>query len=954
MRFHQVLRYSARYFREYFPKTTVKTDINLADVIPEYKSQNLKINRMSYSKIQNQLDSWGENNNVKRCFYGLGYYPSHTPGVLRNYFLENPNFYSAYIPYQAEISQGRLELQFNYQRMITDLFKMDISNCSLLDESSSLSEALVSLVATKQKLYKRECLNGVPVLVCDENIFPQNRAVLETRANLLGIPIVYKKINQEFLENSKKYFQRPSILILQSPNLLGEVYDYTKYITRNKEQFPGLSVIVATDPLMATVFEPPGSANADFVVGSMQRFGLPLWNGGPHAGIFACQNQYLRTMPGRVVGISKDTFGEKCYRLALQSREQHIKKERALSNICTSQALLANYATLYAMYMGPEQLQKTANKVRETTGIIKDYIENKEEYSLMNDIYNHDYFDTLTIRCENRENLNTVKQEAEKRNLLFRYNPKELSFSLSFDETKNSNDAYYIINGCLNTRNNRMVYFDEKFTTGEIHKPRKGNLLDFPIFNDFQDEHSITRSLTNIMKRDLSLTHSMIPLGSCTMKLNSAYLFTHLFNTKWADIHPFQELNDLSGYKNLVQEVEKNLAEITGLPYVSFQSNSGATGEYSALNCFRSYFAEMKSLDTRKYMLIPDSAHGTNFASANICGFKIIKLKSNSLGELDFNYFQEIIEKHSNEIAGLMITYPSTFGFFEKNFKKVVNTVKNSGGLVYCDGANMNALMGNVNLQDLGIDACHLNLHKTFGIPHGGGGPGMGPIAVTNKLRKYLPSHPIYKPTDHYNVIIPKDESYGTCASAPNSSAVLLTIVNYYINLLGESGLKKSSEMAIVNANYIKTELEDYYTIPFKNSNGYVSHELIVKTDDLENGITEKDIAKRLMDYGFHAPTMSWPVPKSLMIEPTETESKEEMDRFILAMKTIRKEIRNTPELLSNAPHSTKLLYEEKSWDYPYTREQAFFPLDFIKKHKFNIPVGRIDDAFGDRNLVLK
>ena len=954
MRFHQVLRFSSRYFREYFPSKTVKKEINLADVIPEYNSQKLKINRMSYSQIQNQMDSWGNKNSVKKCFYGLGYYPSHTPGVLKNNFLENPNFYSAYIPYQAEISQGRLELQFNYQRMITDLFKMDISNCSLLDESSSLSEALVSLVATNQKQYKRESPLGVPTLVCDENIYPQNRAVLETRAKLLGIPIIYKKMDQEFLETSDSLFDKPCILILQSPNLLGEVYNYKMYIKENKEKFPNLSVIVATDPLKATVFEPPGSYGADFVVGSMQRFGLPMWNGGPHAGIFACKKKYLRTMPGRVVGISRDNFGEECYRLALQSREQHIKKERALSNICTSQALLANYATLYAMYLGPQQLQENANRIRQSASIIKDYVDSNEPYKLVNDTYHHDFFDTLTIKCDSHDTFKTVREEAQKRNILLRYDIPNITFSMSFDDTKGKHEAYYFINSVLNPRRSRIFYFDEKCVKGDIFLPRTSKLLDYPIFNKFTNEHEITRYITNVAKRDLSLTHSMIPLGSCTMKLNSSYLFTNLFDKKWADIHPFQDPNDLAGYTELIHSLEGDLKEITGLPYVSFQSNSGATGEYSALNCFRSYFAEKDTLKKRRYMLIPDSAHGTNFASANICGFTIMKLKSNSRGELDYNFFNEILERHSDEIAGLMITYPSTFGFFEKNFKPVVDGVKKAGGLVYCDGANMNALMGNVNLQDLGIDACHLNLHKTFGIPHGGGGPGMGPIAVTRELRKYLPSHPLYKPVDHYNVPILKNESYGTCAAAPNSSAVLLSIVHYYINLLGESGLKMASELAIKNANYIKEELQHDFEIPFTNSKGLVSHELIVKTDNLENGITERDIAKRLMDYGFHAPTMSWPVPKSLMIEPTETESLEEIDRFILAMKSIRREIRETPDLLRNAPHSTKLLYSETPWELPYSKKQAFFPLEYIEKHKFNIPVGRIDDAYGDRNLILK
>jgi glycine dehydrogenase len=957
MRHHRILRQSVKYFKEYFPRNTIDTGIRLSSVIPEYSSQPLNIDAIPFTNIRNQMNSWGKMNSVKFGFYGLGYYPSHSPGVLKKNFLENPNFYSAYIPYQAEISQGRLELQFNYQRMITDLFKMDISNCSLLDESSSLSEALISIIGTNRNLYKK-APGGVPRVICDANVFPQNRAVLETRARLLGINVEYHRINDEFLDKAE-LLSGPSILILQSPNLLGEVYDYSKYIDENKERFKDLSVIVATDPLKATVFEPPGSFNADIVVGSMQRFGLPMWNGGPHAGIFACKEKYMRNMPGRVVGISRDTFGDECYRLALQSREQHIKKERALSNICTSQALLANYATLYAMYKGPETLVETSQAIRELVIILKDFIDNDENYYVFNDTLNHDFFDTLTIKCKNREVFNNLINEAKKRQIFLRTNPQECLVSVSFDDTKNTGDVYYLINSCFRSSGKEMKYyntpkfFEEKCLTDEIKCPRESSLLDFPEFKSYNCEHTMTRYLTEVAKRDLSLTHSMIPLGSCTMKLNSSYLFTDLFSKDWANIHPFQPTEDLEGYTELIHDLEKKLGKITGLPFLSFQSNSGATGEYSALNCFREYFKDQGSLEERKYMLIPDSAHGTNFATANICGFKIIKLRSTPSGELDFNFFNETIEKHRDEIAGLMITYPSTFGFFEKNFKAVVDGVKDAGGLIYCDGANMNALMGNVNLQDLGIDACHLNLHKTFGIPHGGGGPGMGPIAVVERLRKYLPEHPLYKPRDYYNYPIPKDKSYGTCAAAPNSSAVLLSIVYYYISMLGGEGIKMASKLAIENANYISKNLEDYYSIPFKNEEGYVSHELILKTDNLENEITEKDIAKRLMDYGFHAPTMSWPVPKSLMIEPTETESKEEIDRFILAMKTIREEIKETPELLKNAPHSTKLLYND-TWDYPYSKRQAFFPLNYLKQTKFNIPVSRIDDVYGDRNLILK
>ena len=945
-----LFRIKHRYFNEYFPKNSInskdlKGSVTLDKIVNEYNNQSLSIESSSFISSENQMNRWGAQNKVKTSYYGLGYYPSHIPSVLKNSFLSNPNFYSAYIPYQSEISQGRLELQFNYQKLVTNLFQTEVSNCSLLDESSSITEAIISIISSDRK-YKSSKLK----VYVDRHAFPQNKAVIETRCRLLNIPVEYLTIDNNLLtsEKSSKYFENvPSILILQIPNSYGGVYDNSKYILDLKNKFPDLSVIASTDPLMCSVVEPPGSFNADIIVGSMGRFGLPMWNGGPHAGVFACKEKYIRHMPGRVVGKSRDTFGDECYRLALQAREQHIKKDRALSNICTSQALLANYSTLWAMYYGPNGITDIANNIRDKIIDLRDFINNSESFNIIHNHYEHDIFDTITFNISSDTKYNELKYLCDKNNMFLRFNDEDRTVTINVDETKTLEDLDFLKYECLNyvdksEKNNNEC--PSKHIYDDIVVPRKSDFLTDDTFNKYNDEHAITRYLTLLANKDISLTNSMIPLGSCTMKLNSSYLFNSFFDEKWANIHPFQPKSDLQGYISMIDKLEKWLGEITGLPNVSFQSNSGATGEYSAMNCFKKYFTERDETN-RNILLIPDSAHGTNFATGNICGFKVVKLKSTEMGELDMEYFDKILSNHAGNIAGLMITYPSTFGFFEKNFKKVVGSVKADGGMVYCDGANMNALMGNVNLSELGIDACHMNLHKTFGIPHGGGGPGMGPIAVTDALEPYLPNHPLYS--------LGHTKSYGTCAASPNSSAILLTIVYYYISLLGELGIKYASEQALLNANYIAQQLEPHYNIPYKNRYGLVSHELILKTDNLENGITEKDISKRLMDYGFHAPTMSWPVPKSLMIEPTETESKDEIDRFILAMIQIRNEIRENPELLRNAPHSIKLLYKD-SWDFPYTRDQAFFPADYLRENKFNIPVSRVDDVYGDRNLVLK
>jgi glycine dehydrogenase len=904
------------FIRSVYPKNNYRRTIN----IPQ----------LSFAECRDNIAN--RRNRSPESYYGLGFYHSKVPEVLKNNFIMNPNFYSAYIPYQSEISQGRLELQFNYQKTVTDLFNMDISNCSLLDEASSCAEAIVSIVSSIKATDRKNIR-----LLIDSDIYTQNLAVIKTRCHLLGITPELVTLRDTLLnrDDLKKKNTIP-ILFIQNPNASGTVCDLETYSRGFKDTYPNARVIVSTDPLMNAIYEPPGSFDADIVVGSMQRFGLPMWSGGPHAGVFACKEEYLRNIPGRLVGKSVDSMGDECYRLALQTREQHIKKDKALSNICTSQALLANYSALYSMYLGPEGIKNNATYVKYQTDELKQILK-ENEHGTYRVNTTDPTFDTIELRMNSYQDLIDLRKRAEENGVFIRtqMNPMPKVY-LSLDETKDTKKLNHLLRSVFNA--NANVYIIDKDLS--YLDTRETPLFTDAIYSKYNTEHGITRYLTSLAKKDMSLTHSMIPLGSCTMKLNSADTFISLFDDNWANVHPFS--NTEEGYSYLINKMEHYLSEITGLPHVSFQSNSGATGEYSALNCIRKYHL-VNDEPQRNICLIPDSAHGTNFSSAKIAGFNVKKIKSLKNGELDIEHLKEIIEDNKDHIGCAMITFPSTFGFFEHKFTDIVSLVKEAGGKIYCDGANMNALMGVVNLKDIGIDACHLNLHKTFGIPHGGGGPGMGPICVTEELNPFLPCHPII----HLN----KNMSYGSVAAAPHSSAILLTIVYYYISLHGGKGLEESSLMALAAANYIKDALKDHYDIPFTNEEGMVSHELIINTKPL--GIAEKDIAKRLMDYGYHAPTMSWPISNSLMIEPTETESKEELDRFISAMISIKQEINETPELLKNAPHSKKLLYL-KEWPYTYSKDRAFFPIDYLKENKFDIPIERVDDFHGDRNLILK
>ncbi len=924
----------------------------LKKVYPYFNETNhISIPSNTFIEAKQNLDNMAKKNDKMNCYYGQGFYPCYSLEHLKQNFLTNPNFYSAYIPYQSEISQGRLELLFQYQTMICNLMNMDISNCSLLDESSACAEAIITLFNHNKK-------KKLPNIFIDKNSYSQHKQVLHTRARTLHIPTYEIDLNT-YIGDNEEYnndIKSNDILFFQFQNKDGKINDVNKIMDFAKSR--NVKTVGVMDPLASTLFEPLGTYGIDVVVGSTQRFGLPMWNGGPHAAFFAAKKEYLRTIPGRIVGKSKDEANNEAFRLTLQAREQHIKKDKASSNICTSQALLANYNLLYAMHHGPSGLKEQAIHIYCLTEAIRSIlIEQLDQNRYI--ISNSPSFDTIHVTvCED---INIIRSISDANNLLFPINEREKTFTITLDETKTMKDVSDLVLQLFGTivkeKHFKDVYNLKKseYTKNGI-KSNQLNEREYPLlpqkqFNEFNNEHKITRYLTNLQKKDLSLTHSMISLGSCTMKLNSAEVLSGLLDEKWCDVHPYTPLEKQMGYQELINTMRDYLCNITGLDDISFQSNSGATGEYSALCVFHNYFVEQGDMN-RTICIIPDSAHGTNFASAILAGYKIKKIKSNSDGSLCVEHLDEIIEKYGEKIACMMITFPSTFGFFEENTPTILKKVKDTGAKIYCDGANMNAFLGLINLKEIGVDACHMNLHKTFTIPHGGGGPGLGPIAVTKELSPYLPTNAV--------VTLPHKSSYGAIASAPFSSASLLTIPYLYISMCGADGLKRCSVQALLSANYMKQRLTNEYKIPFTNKQGMVSHEFILDIQDTKP-INEKDICKRLMDYGFHGPTMSWPVASSLMIEPTESEDIDELERFIESLLHIKKEIEYIQEniedckdsnLLVNAPHSQDMLFN--SWDFPYRKEQAFYPLEFIKERKFVVPVSRVDDVYGDRNVVVR
>ncbi len=876
-----------------------------------------------------EIRKLSEENKIFDCYIGLGYNPTVLPGVIQRNILENPGWYTSYTPYQAEIAQGRLEALFNFQTMICDLTKMDLANASLLDEGTAASEAMIMLYNNRNKEKK---LNNYNCFFVDKSIYPQTLSVLQTRSNPLGIKLIIEDVNK--INFNKKIFGG----IFQYPGKNGKIENLNPIIKKFREK--EITTIVAADLLSLTLITPPGEMGVDVVVGSSQRFGIPMGYGGPHAAFFATKKIYKRNIPGRIIGETIDLNNSRALRMALQTREQHIKRDRATSNICTAQVLLAIMAGMYAVYHGPKGLINIAKKIHEKSvnlsGILK---------SLGIKQMNDHFFDTILIKANSK----TIRPIAESKKINFNYVDNE-NITISLNETSTINDLNKIISvfeeSTKNKNSKKYEFVDEKKSL-KIHS-RKSEFLSHDIFNSYHTETSLMRYIKYLEKKDLSLNHSMISLGSCTMKLNAASEMFPLSSYRWNNLHPFVPISQASGYQKLLSELEQQLSIITGLDSTSLQPNSGAQGEYAGLMVIRSYHKSKGETD-RNICLIPASAHGTNPASAIMAGMKVVVIKTDKHGNIDWNDINEKAKKFKKNLSTLMITYPSTHGVFESKIKLITKLIHDCGGQVYMDGANMNAQVGLTSPAIIGADVCHLNLHKTFAIPHGGGGPGVGPICVAKHLSEFLPGNPIIK--------VGGKNSISAISSAPYGSSLACIISYAYIKLLGGEGLKKATEIAILNANYIKKRLDGQFKILYKGEiNGRNAHELIIDCREYrKNGIEVNDIAKRLMDYGFHAPTVSFPVSGTMMIEPTESENLEEIDRFCNALISIKKEItKNTKEsilLLKNAPHTLKMVTSDK-WDFPYSRTEAAFPLPYLFKNKFWPSVRRVDEAHGDRNLI--
>lgn len=861
-------------------------------------------------------------NRLMKSMIGLGYYDTITPSVILRNILENPAWYTAYTPYQPEISQGRLEMLFNFQTMIADLTGLPVANASLLDEATAAAEAMALCFHAQKKMERKK------IFVTDA-VLPQTVDVMRTRAEPLGIVLESGCIFKQ--ELNEEYFG----VVLQAPNRVGEIRDYTESITKFHSQ--GIMVIMATDLLALTLMKTPGEMGADIALGSSQRFGVPMGFGGPHAAFFATRDEFKRLMPGRIVGLSKDSMGRPAYRLALQTREQHIRRERATSNICTSQVLLAVIATAYAMYHGPEGLRKIAERVH---GLASTFAKGLTELGMKTG--RQSYFDTVRVRSDHARSIfERAAKAGYNLNLV-----DDTTLTVSFDETSTEADLETLWSVFAEKK---LAYASVKSeATIPAELKRQSRFLNETAFNSFHSETEMMRELYRLQQKDLTLASAMIPLGSCTMKLNAATTMIPVTMEGFGRMHPLAPAEQTKGYQKLIQELEGDLAAITGFDAISLQPNAGSQGEYAGLLAIRDYH-HSRGEKGRNVCLIPMSAHGTNPASAVMAGMTVVTVNCDSQGNVDLKDLEVKAAEHKNDLAALMITYPSTHGVYEEGIRKICEVIHANGGQVYMDGANLNALVGVAKPGDFGADVSHMNLHKTFGIPHGGGGPGVGPIGVKKHLSPFLPGHGFL------------DKKTGAVSAAPFGSASILLISWAYIRMLGAAGLKKSTQMAILNANYIARKLDAAYPVLYKGKNGMVAHECIVDCRPLKNasGIAVDDIAKRLMDFGFHAPTMSFPVVGTLMIEPTESESKEELDHFCEAMLAIRQEIAavekgnisrdNNP--LKNAPHTAPDLMKEK-WDRPYTREQAAYPLPWVRAKKFWPAVSRIDNAYGDKNLI--
>ena len=883
---------------------------------------------MSEHEYLSHIEILSQKNKVFKTYIGQGYHQSITPSVIKRNILENPGWYTAYTPYQAEIAQGRLEALINFQTMVCELTGMDLANASLLDESTAAAEAMTMLYDVRTRDQKKQ--EAMSFFV-SEDILPQTLSLLETRATPLGIQLEVGPIDAFAFE---PHFYGA---IVQYPGKNGAIGAVDQFMEKAKAT--EIKVAFAADILSLTLLTAPGELGADVVVGTTQRFGIPLGYGGPHAAFFATREDYKRSIPGRIIGLTKDTDGLPAYRMALQTREQHIKRDKATSNICTAQVLLAVMAGMYAVYHGPQGLLYIAHGVHHKTVAVSKALE-----SLGYTQHNENYFDTLLVSAPAKE----IKALAEAQKVNFQYVGAD-QVGISINEATSMADAQEIVAifAAAKGQTPPTISLGNE-TKVPQHLARKTAFLSQKVFNTYHSETALMRYIKQLERKDLALNHSMISLGSCTMKLNAASEMLPLSWAQWGSIHPFVPVEQAAGYHEVLQQLELQLNEITGFAGTSLQPNSGAQGEYAGLMTIRAYHAS-RGESHRNICLIPASAHGTNPASAVMAGMKVVVTKTDEKGNIDVEDLREKTIAHSSELAALMVTYPSTHGVFESSIREITGLIHEHGGQVYMDGANMNAQVGLTNPATIGADVCHLNLHKTFAIPHGGGGPGVGPICVAPQLVPFLPTNPV--------IATGGDQAITAISAAPWGSALACLISYGYIKMLGEAGLTHATKIAILNANYIKARLNGSFEVLYTGEQGRAAHEMIIDCRPFkDHGIEVTDIAKRLMDYGFHAPTVSFPVAGTMMIEPTESEDLPELDRFCDAMIAIRKEIDaahiDTPNNpLKNAPHTQAMLTADQ-WDFPYSRQQAAFPLPYVSDNKFWPTVRRVDDAYGDRNLI--
>ena len=895
------------------------------------KNSPLKIgDAISENDYLNKLKEIADLNKNFDNYIGQGYYGTLTPSVIKRNILCNPGWYTAYTPYQAEIAQGRLEALLNFQTCVTELTGMEMANASLLDESTAAAESMLMFFHMRSRSQVKSHVNKFFV---SNDLYLQTIDVISARAEPLGIEIIFGDANS--IELTDEFFGA----IVQYPNAYGEIYDYSEFTSSAKDL--DIQVSVIADIMSLVLLKSPGSWGADVVVGSTQRFGVPRSYGGPHAAFFACKDSHKRYIPGRIIGVSLDVHGNPALRMALQTREQHIKRGKATSNICTAQALLAVMASMYVVYHGPRGLKNIAETIRQKTSSLKQAL-----IGIGYEINNSNHFDTISFR----ENLNSIRLHLEKNEINVGYYKDSVTISIDETTSWESLNKLTKILGDFKKFNSKVNL--EKEIENPIFLPKSNSILEQNVFNSYHSETEMMRYIKKLENKDLSLVHGMISLGSCTMKLNAATEMEPITWPEFANLHPFSPVNQTQGFQQIFKELAEDLSEITGFDQVSLQPNSGAQGEYSGLMVIRAYHISNNE-EHRNICLIPTSAHGTNPASAVMAGMEVVLVKCDELGNIDIEDLREKASHHADNLSALMVTYPSTHGVFEKDIIEITTIIHKFGGQVYMDGANMNAQVGLTSPGLIGADVCHLNLHKTFAIPHGGGGPGMGPIGVAKHLSPFLPGNPIIKTGGSSGI--------KAINGAPWGSALILIISYGYIKLLGAKGLKKSTEIAILNANYLQSKLKDHFDVLYCGPSGKVAHEMILDCRSFKNdsGVEVEDIAKRLMDYGFHAPTVSFPVAGTLMVEPTESESLKELDRFAEAMIGIRNEIREIADesydevdnVLKNAPHTAFQAIDE-NWNHKYSRRKAVYPNFNQINNKFWPPVGRVDNAYGDRNLI--